>query len=110
MEAKKAKQDHKNFRTTHNKICSIRKSKQLFRNDICFTKREIRCLMLISKGKTVGEIVKILNISRSTVRDHLKNIRHKTGCSSNPEVISFIHNGKFTRRGKFISKKNITFS
>ena len=62
---KRNKRNNRNKRNKRNKKDSKRKCKQLFKDHICFTKREARCLKLILKGKTVGENIKITNLSRS---------------------------------------------
>jgi DNA-binding CsgD family transcriptional regulator len=51
------------------------------------TFREYQCLMHLSKGKTLKEIGRILDISYKTVENHLANIKVKTGCFLTSQLI-----------------------
>ncbi len=46
------------------------------------SKTESRCLLLAAQGNTSDESAKILNISKTTVETHRKEIKRKLGCSS----------------------------
>ena len=51
------------------------------------SKRELECLHLINDGKTYGEIAKILEISKHTVRDYLHSLRLKLNCSTLAQAV-----------------------
>ena len=97
-------------RRTTKIVCRNRKRKRLVEDGIYFTKRENRCLKLLLKGKTIGEIAVKLNITRGTVYDYFYNIQSKTGCCNNVEIIKFIQLGKFIRGRRFIPDQNIDLS
>lgn len=94
----------------HNIPCCKRKRKQLDNGKIYFTKRENRCLKLLLKGKTIGEIAVRLNLTRGAIYDYLYSVQSKTGCCSNIEIIKFVQSGKFLRRRRFIFNKNISLT
>jgi DNA-binding CsgD family transcriptional regulator len=50
--------------------------------DSKLSKTESRCLLLAAQGNTSDESAKILNISKTTVETHRKEIKRKLGCSS----------------------------
>ncbi|MDN3722772.1 LuxR C-terminal-related transcriptional regulator [Aequorivita sp. SDUM287046] len=52
-----------------------------------FTKKEVEILNYIAKGLTSEHIAKHLNRSIFTVRNHRKNLLHKSGCASVPELL-----------------------
>jgi DNA-binding CsgD family transcriptional regulator len=54
------------------------------------TKREKEVVEELVKGFSYKEISHSLNISPSTVNDHLKNIYHKMGVKSKSELIAKI--------------------
>lgn len=55
-------------------------------DQIALTERENDVLLRVSKGFTLPEIGKLLNISRHTVADHVKQIYRKLGVSSRAEA------------------------
>lgn len=46
------------------------------------SKTESRCLLLAAQGHTSVESAQILNISKTTVETHRKEIKRKLGCNS----------------------------
>ncbi len=46
------------------------------------SKTQSRCLLLAAQGNTSDQSAKILNISRTTVETHRKEIKRKLGCNS----------------------------
>ncbi|MCE3238132.1 MAG: Bacterial regulatory protein luxR family [Gammaproteobacteria bacterium] len=62
------------------------------------TEREKECLWWASKGKSIKEVAKILQISPLTAETHNKNIRDKLHCSTIIEaVVEGIHRGMVGR-------------
>lgn len=55
-------------------------------DQIALSERENDVLLRVSKGFTLPEIAKQLNISRHTVADHVKQIYRKLGVSSRAEA------------------------
>lgn len=51
-------------------------------NKSAISKREIHCLYLLNRGKTLEDIAIILNISHRTVKEHIKNIKDKLNCQT----------------------------
>ena len=51
------------------------------------TPSELECLGHLLTGKNAKETGKLLSRSQRTVEWHLKNIKHKFGCRTNPELI-----------------------
>ncbi|MGN1139162.1 MAG: LuxR C-terminal-related transcriptional regulator [Ruminococcus sp.] len=51
-----------------------------------FTQREIEVLRIMITGVSNGTIAKRLNISESTVKNHIHNMLEKTGCASRTEL------------------------
>jgi DNA-binding NarL/FixJ family response regulator len=59
---------------------------QALEDQIALSPREDDVLLRVSKGFTLSEIAKQLNISRHTVADHVKQIYRKLGVSSRAEA------------------------
>jgi DNA-binding NarL/FixJ family response regulator len=59
---------------------------QALEDQIALSERENDVLLRVSKGFTLPEIAKQLNISRHTVADHVKQIYRKLGVSSRAEA------------------------
>lgn len=58
------------------------------------TAREISCLLLAAKGKTVDDSAKLMNVKTSTVRTWRNKILSKLGCRSIAQaVFKSIHYG-----------------
>ena len=60
--------------------------------------RETQVLALLAEGLPSSEISRKLGISPHTVRDHLKSLYRKTGCSSRVELQSHLAAGGVTHR------------
>jgi len=54
------------------------------------TKRERQLLNLMLRGLNSPEIAKDLSISYSTVENHKRNLRRKTGTKTSPELVHFV--------------------
>jgi DNA-binding CsgD family transcriptional regulator len=52
--------------------------------------REIQTLELLLQGATLNEVADAMNITSSTVQDHIKNMLEKTGCRNRSELIAKI--------------------
>ena len=52
------------------------------------TPRETECLKWVSLGKTNWEIGKILNISQTTVRTHIDNVKEKLGVITSTQAVA----------------------
>ena len=50
------------------------------------TRREEEISMLVSEGRSNGEIAEILQVSENTVRFHVSNVLKKTGMKDRNEV------------------------
>ena len=57
---------------------------------IQFTKREIECAELLVRHISIEQIVGILKLSPNTIGFYLTNMRQKTGCKSNTELIEWL--------------------
>lgn len=55
------------------------------------SKREHEVLQLLAEGLSVETISKRLNISRTTVRNHLQHVQHKLGVHSQTEAVSYAY-------------------
>ena len=51
------------------------------------TERELDCLISLSRGKTLKEVAKELNISPRTVETHLERIKYKFNCQTKTQAI-----------------------
>jgi DNA-binding CsgD family transcriptional regulator len=51
------------------------------------TKREVQCLILLSRGDTGKEVARKLNLSPRTVESHINNLRVKTNRQTKIEII-----------------------
>jgi DNA-binding NarL/FixJ family response regulator len=58
------------------------------RPDMSLTHREKEILTWVKDGKSTGEIASVLNISRDTVKFHLKNIFQKLNATSRSQAIA----------------------
>jgi DNA-binding CsgD family transcriptional regulator len=56
-------------------------------DNTCLTKREVECLLLVSKGKTTKEVAKIMKISPRTVEFFINKCKSKLECSSKSKLI-----------------------
>lgn len=74
---------------------SLISSKNISKNPLTLlTKREIKVLEWVKKGKTSWEISEILSISKRTVDFHINNVRVKFGASNRSHAIAIaIENG-----------------
>lgn len=61
-------------------------------NNISLSKREFECLKILSKGKTIKEVGKLLNLSPRTIESHINSAKQKTGCFYKDNIIDIIHN------------------
>jgi len=59
-------------------------------NNTYFTKREAECMMLFLKGYTNSQVAQLLNLSSRTIEFYIKNMRHKTGCTSKANLIAAV--------------------
>lgn len=59
---------------------------------IDLTPRQWAVLRLLLQGKRVPTIAAELDVSRSTVRNHLASVFRKCGVKSQPELIEFFRN------------------
>lgn len=59
--------------------------------ELGITEREIGILQALSEGRSPQQIAHESAISVSTVRDHLKHLRHKLGCASAVELVVTAH-------------------
>lgn len=55
------------------------------------SKREIECLIYLSRGKTAKEIGKIINISPRTVEFYLNNLKSKLKCTYTSQVVDIFY-------------------
>lgn len=55
---------------------------------LIFTKREVEIIKLIAEGKTSKSIAVLLHISLHTVKNHRKNILHKSSCKNMGELVA----------------------
>lgn len=55
--------------------------------DTYFTRRELECLIELSKGKTISKTATTLGISSRTVEFYVKKLREKLSCQSKPELL-----------------------
>lgn len=62
--------------------------------DIPITKREAECISLLLKGETVINIANILKIAPRTVMDYINNIKTKTGCNNQHQLIDIVRTNK----------------
>lgn len=54
---------------------------------VYFTRREVECLIELSKGKTINKAAVALDISNRTVEFYVKKMREKLNCGSKPELL-----------------------
>ncbi len=57
------------------------------RSDVRLTPRQIDCVALLGRGKTVWEISRILGISESTVKDYIDEARARYGVSKQVQLV-----------------------
>ena len=57
------------------------------------TSREKEIATFIQKGFSDKEVAKLLDISHSTVRTHVKHVFGKLGCSNRTELATMLHHG-----------------
>ncbi|EKE01118.1 MAG: hypothetical protein ACD_21C00209G0002 [uncultured bacterium] len=67
----------------------------------CFTRREAECMVLLLNGKTTNSIAAILELSRSTVIDYIKNMKIKVGCRTKLELINLVSVSEFPKNVNF---------
>ncbi len=60
-----------------------------------FSLREVQCMYLLSKGRTMKEIAKHLSLSPRTVETYINNVKNKIKCTSKSEIISFYEQSNF---------------
>lgn len=58
------------------------------KNKLMLSNRQIECLSLLGKGKTIKEIAKILDLSPRTVEDYLNSVKIKLGCRNIQQLMS----------------------
>lgn len=56
-------------------------------NPAGLSKRELECLFLQLRGKTVKQIAEILNLSKRTAESYIDNIKAKMGCQNKAELL-----------------------
>lgn len=56
-------------------------------NDIKLTKRESECLALLSYGKQVKEVARLLKLSPRTVETYLNDVKWKTKCNTKSQAV-----------------------
>lgn len=61
--------------------------------------REGEVLALIAEGLSNAEIAERLFVSRTTVKSHINQILHKTGCRDRPQAIVYALRNEITRPG-----------
>ena len=54
---------------------------------VCFTPREVDCMMGFMLGKTIVQVAKILHLSPRTVEFYLNNMKRKLSCRTKSELI-----------------------
>lgn len=69
--------------------------------DAYFTRREAECMVLLLNGKTTNSIAAILELSRSTVIDYIKNMKIKVGCRTKLELINLVSVSEFPKNVNF---------
>lgn len=62
-------------------------------NRMILTSRENEIATFIQKGFSDKEVAKLLDISHSTVRTHVKHVFEKLGCSNRTELATMLHTG-----------------
>lgn len=55
------------------------------------SERELEVLRLVSNGLRDQEIADTLGRSVNTIRDHLKRVSRRLGCSGRPHLIAVVH-------------------
>lgn len=78
--------------TTHEIDFENLPNKVQLTHDISLTKREIECLLLVSKGKTAKEVAKIMKISPRTVEFFINKCKSKLGCQFKSNLIEKFRN------------------
>jgi DNA-binding CsgD family transcriptional regulator len=63
---------------------------EIFKPQICLTKREKQILELISNGSTSAQIAERLNISIATVNTHRQNLIKKNNVNSTTALLNVI--------------------
>jgi len=58
--------------------------------DLKISKRQSLCLFLITQGKTVKEIGRLLDISPRTVEHYINQLKYQLGCHSKNELINYL--------------------
>ncbi len=74
--------DNENI-TKHKKTYNIK----IFNEEVNITRRELDCLLLLSRGLKTKQIATILNISYRTVESYINNLKIKTNCSYSSSLI-----------------------
>lgn len=59
--------------------------------DVKFTRREVDCLKLYTKGYSARQISETLFLSRRTVENYLNNIKNKLLCDNKYELFEILH-------------------
>ncbi|WP_035918691.1 helix-turn-helix transcriptional regulator [Legionella fairfieldensis] len=78
--------------------------RQGYENEVHLTWREQECLWYLGLGYSVKETANLLNISPSTVKTHLEQVRQQFNCAKIPEIMmECLHRGIF---GKNAFTKN----
>ena len=62
----------------------------LLKKQYNLTQRETELILLLTSGKSTNEIAELLNISKETIRSHLKNIFMKTGVNSQTQLVQLL--------------------
>lgn len=62
--------------------------------------REEQILLLLARGKTVGEIVDTLSVAEATVRSQIKSMRRKLGVRSQLGAVAVLHRLGMTAGGR----------
>jgi DNA-binding CsgD family transcriptional regulator len=60
---------------------------ETYHNPAELSKRELECLFLQLRGKTVKQIAEILDLSKRTVESYIDNLKAKLGCQNKAELL-----------------------
>jgi DNA-binding CsgD family transcriptional regulator len=60
---------------------------EAYHNPVELSKRELECLFLQLRGRTVKQIAEVLTLSKRTVESYIDNIKAKLGCQNKAELL-----------------------
>ncbi len=55
--------------------------------EIIFSRREYESMLWLSRGKTIKEVARILQLSPKTVEGHLAHAKDKTNCTFRSQLL-----------------------